>query len=399
MSAFVPKIRFIVMSDVHVKPEKDCKELARLRTGLRDAYNYAEQSSYNKIDAFVVVGDFANRGAEEEMLNFKEVLDEYIKPETDVTLSVASHEYGAGEDVAKERLRKIFGMHYDAHKVINGFHFISVSSTRGCNFDEPQIEFAEEALKEAAADSMEKPIFFFQHPHISGTVYGSINWGDDALYPTLMNYPQVIDFSGHSHAPINDPRSIHQEHFTSVGTGSLSYFELDEFDKVYGTVPPDADKCAQFLIVEADENNRVRIMPFDILTEKFFPVTWKIDSPSEPSEFIYTDKRYGTRVCPHFSPCTNIETEVMSDAVKITFGQADINEDRVNDYKITVRNSDKKIVKQICVWSGYYLYDMPETLSVTIKDLPKGKYSVKITAKGFWKNTSDNALKAEFEIK
>lgn len=399
MSAFVPKIRFIVMSDVHVKPEKDCKELARLRTGLRDAYSYAEQSSYNKIDAFVVVGDFANRGAEEEMLNFKEVLDEYIKPETDVTLSVASHEYGAGEDVAKERLRKIFGMHYDAHKVINGFHFISVSSTRGCNFDEPQIEFAEKALKEAAADSMEKPIFFFQHPHISGTVYGSINWGDDALYPTLMNYPQVIDFSGHSHAPINDPRSIHQEHFTSVGTGSLSYFELDEFDKVYGTVPPDADKCAQFLIVEADGNNRVRIMPFDILTEKFFPVTWKIDSPSEPSEFIYTDKRYGTRVCPHFAPCTAIETETEVNTVKITFGQADIDEDRVNDYKITVRNSDKKIVKQICVWSGYYLYDMPETLSVTIKDLPKGKYSVKITAKGFWKNTSDNALKAEFEIK
>ena len=44
----------------------------------------------------------------------------------------------------------------------------------------------------------------------------------------LKNYPQVVDFSGHSHVPINDPRSIHQKHFTALGTGSLSYFELDD---------------------------------------------------------------------------------------------------------------------------------------------------------------------------
>lgn len=399
MGVFIPKIRFLVMSDIHVKSEKDCKELARLKTGLRNAYAYAEECDYNKIDAFFAVGDFANSGAEEEMQNFKEVLDEYLKPETDVTIALASHEYGRpGEDVAKERFSRIFGMHYDAHKIINGFHFISLSTTNGCDFREPQKEFAAKELKIAAADSMEKPIFFFQHPHINGTVYGSIIWGDCELYPILMNYPQVIDFSGHSHAPINDPRSIHQEHFTSLGTGSLSYFELDEFDKVYGTIPPDKEQCAQFLIVEADENNRVRIMPYDILTEQFFPYTWKIDTPSEPSTFLYTDKRYETKIRPHFTVDTPIETEVNNGEVTITFGQADIEEDRVNDYKIVIRNSDKKIVKQIAIWSGYYLYDMPETLSVTVNDLPTGKYSVRITARGFWKNVSDNSLRATFCI-
>lgn len=397
---FTPKIRFIVMSDIHIDPPKDCVELDRLRKAFDFAYNYADKSDYKKIDAFVTVGDFANSGAREEMVNFKEVLDEKLRDETQVILSMASHEYRAnGEDGAKALLKEIFDMHYDAHKVINGFHFISVSCTRGCNFDEPQKEFAEKALKEAVADSQDAPIFFFQHPHISDTVYGSINWGEDALYPILMNYPQVIDFSGHSHSPINDPRSIHQKHFTSLGTGSLSYFELDEFDKWYGTIPPEDEKCAQFLIVEADSENRVRVYPVDVLTGNFFHEPWKIDCPSEPSTFIYTDKRYNTSVKPYFSDDASAQVSENNDGIVITFPQAKISEDRVDDYKVVIRNEKGKIVRQICTWSGYYFYNMPETISVPVKGLEKGQYTAEITAKGFWNNESDNCVKINFEIK
>jgi hypothetical protein len=106
-----------------------------------------------------------------------------------------------------------------------------------------------------------------------GTVYGSANWGEDELTDILMNYPQIIDFSGHSHAPINDPRSIHQRHFTCLGTGTLSYFELDEFDKYYGTIPPGNDRAAQMLFVEADADMRVRVYPYDLITSNFFPMT------------------------------------------------------------------------------------------------------------------------------
>lgn len=396
---FTPKLRFIVMSDVHVKPEKDCKELKRLRKGLDFAYKYAESCDYDKIDALVAVGDFANRGAEEEMLNFKEVLDEKLRDNTEVILSLASHEYhGAGEEAAKEKLKRIFGMHYDNHKVINGFHLISVSSTNGCNYEEPQLEFAKNELAIAAEDRPGAPIFFFQHPHITDTVSGSIYWADEALYPILMNYPQVIDFSGHSHVPINDPRSIHQKHFTCLGTGSLSYFELDEFDKWYGTCPPDKEQCGQFLIVEADEENRVRIYPVDILTGNFFHEPWKIDCPSEPSTFTYTDKRYNTAVRPHFADNTLIKAEKTEDGVVVTFGQADIAEDRVNDYKLTVRNENGNIVRQLCVWSSFYLYNMPETVSIPVKELAPGKYKAEITAQGFWNNTSDNSLEIGFTV-
>ncbi len=395
MSEFTPKLRLVVMSDIHVKDEKDCKELARLKKGLDFAYNYAENSNYKKIDGFVAVGDFANSGSEQQMLNFKEVLDEKIKPETDITLIMASHEYhGEGEDAAKEKLKRIFGMHYDSHKVLCGFHLVAVSCTRGCHFDEPQQQFAAKALKEAAADSLKKPIFFFQHPHITDTVYGSIYWGEDELCDELVGYPQIIDFSGHSHAPINDPRSIHQEYYTCLGTGSLSYFEMDEFGKIGGTIPKDKEECAQYLIVEADENNRVRIYPVDILTGNFFREAWEIDEPSNPESFKYTERRSAEEKPSCFPANAVLNAEKTENDVKLTFSQAVGDGERVNDYIIRFKNKDGEIVKQASVWSHYYLYNMPETVTAEIEDIAKGEYTVEITARGFWRTPSVNKLTA-----
>lgn len=397
MSDFTPKFRMVVMSDIHVKRNKDCIELSRLRKGLDLAYGYAEQSTYKKIDAFVAVGDFVDRGHEEEMLNFKEVLDEKLKPETDVTLFMASHEYGEGEDAAKEKLQRIFGMHYFSHKVINGFHLVGVSCTGGCRFKDAEKDFTANALKEAAKDSLQKPIFFFQHPHVQDTVYGSICWGDDGLYEILVNYPQLITFSGHSHCPINDPRSVHQEYFTSFGTGSLSYFEMDEFGKIGGTIPVDKGECAQYLIVEADEDNRVRVYPFDILTEKFFREPWKVDVPSDPSTFIYTSKREFSEKPTRFDDDAFIAIEKADGGVKLVFSQAK-GEERADDYVIRFKDEKGAIIKQASVWSHYYLFDMPETVAAEIKDVASGRYTIEITARGFWKTPSENLLEATVEI-
>ena len=397
MSDFTPNFRMVVMSDIHVKKNKDCIELARLRQGLDFAYSYAEKSEYKKIDAFVAVGDFVDRGHEDEFLNFKEVLDEKLKPETDVTLFMASHEYGEGEDAAKEKLQRIFGMHYFTHKVINGFHLVGASCTNGCRFRDAECEFVASALKEAASDSLQKPIFFFQHPHVQDTVYGSICWGEDGLYEILANYTQLITFSGHSHCPINDPRSVHQEYFTSFGTGSLSYFEMDEFGKIGGTIPSDKNECAQYLIVEADELCRVRVYPTDILTNNFFFDPWEVDTPSDPSTFIYTSRRALEETPTHFDSDAFIIAEKTPNGVKLVFSQAK-GEARVDDYIIRLRNENGNIIKQASVWSHYYLYHMPETVSAEIKDVESGKYTAEIIARGFWKTPSDNILKAFIEI-
>ena len=402
---FKPVLRFMNVSDVHIKDEEDCVERARFARAIRLAYAEAEKSgTYKKLDALIINGDFANSGSETQMRAVKQILDENIQDGTTVRLTMASHEYFCdGEENARKRFAEIFGTPLDFHEVVNGFHFIGVTTTRGCHFDDPQILFTRTELKKAAADDPKKPIFFFQHPHLSGTVYGSINWGDDPLIADLMHYPQVIDFSGHSHAPINDPRSIHQDHFTSLGSGTLSYFELDEFDKYCNTFPPGKEQAAQMLLVEADAAGRVRVYPYDVLTEQFFPQVWKIDTPWDPDSFLYTDaKRFASAGRPAFASDAALTIDAADTIAAVSFPQAKPGkgEDYVNAYLLIVKYADTGLVaKQIGVWSGYYFSDMPDTVSHTIDGLdPDTAYTIDVRPEGFFRNRGD-ALHGAFRTR
>lgn len=393
---FKPVLRFMVVSDVHYKDEHSV-ERDRMELAIKTANELSEKEEYSNLDALYVVGDFANSGTRAQMLAFKDTLDKNVKSGTIVNLSMASHEFhGDGEAAALEKFNEIFAQEPDTHRVINGFHFISVTCTNGCHFDEAKQNWVAKELEIAAKAAPQKPIFFFQHPHITDTVYGSIYWGEDELIPILVNYPQIINFSGHSHAPINDPRSINQKHFTSLGTGTLSYFELDEFDKYYGTCPPGKEKAAQMLIVEADAENRVRVYPYDLITSNFFPFVWKIDTAWDVDSFIYTRKRYATEKAPYFDENAKLRIiDVKADGFTVDFDQATAEEEYVNDYNVILKNADGVILRKTSVWSEYYFYDMPKTLSVSFDGLEKGDYSVEIFANGFWENRCKKPLKSD----
>ena len=378
-------LRFIACSDLHFKTESPV-EPDRLRRGLKLIYDWAERQPYKALDAVIVNGDFANRGAQEEMALVKKTFDECLKAPTRVYYTLASHEFMSpdGEAGAKQRFAVLFSQPEDCFFRINGFPFITLSCERGCNFDEEKVRWLSSCLKEAAGER-DKPIFVFQHPHLSDTVYGSINWGDDAPIAALAEYPGVVDFSGHSHAPVNDPRSIHQRLFTCAGTGSLSYFELDEFDFIHGTVPPENEQCAQFLVVECSSDGAVRIRPFDILSGRFFIDGWEIPTPWEPASFTYTDERFGSAVPPVFAPSACLNVIRQGRGVEISFPQAG-GDERPDAYLLTLRNGKYKVVSQQKISSRYYLYNMPGRLSFTLEDLPKGTYLAEVRPLGFWRN-------------
>lgn len=403
-SDFLPVLRFMVVSDIHLKDEPSV-ERERFEKAIKYAYRIAENSdSYKKLDAIAVVGDFANNGSLIQMQAAKKIIDENIREETQLIISVASHEYHTegGPETARARFTEVFGCPADNHFVINGFHFISVSPTKSCNFEDEKKAWMSENLRNAAEDGRKKPIFVFQHPHNTGTVYGSILWGEDDLMPIYVNYPQIIHFSGHSHAPINDPRSIHQHHFTSLGTGTLSYFELDEFDKYCGTIPPNKENAAQMLIVEADANNRVRVYPYDVLTDRYFPYTWKIDTPSDPSTFIYTNERYKAAGYPYFEKDAKLKIADISDGkVKIEIPQAKSDTDPyVNSYDVCIKNADNETVRALSLWSEYYFSDIPEYVTAVIDGLsPDTDYTAEVRANSFWYTSSKEALKIKFQTK
>ena len=388
--SFNAKLRFIVTSDIHYKVDTDV-EKERFEKGMKKAYEYAAAESYKSIDAFFAVGDFANRGQADEMMKFKASLDAVIKSETSVTLMLASHEFmSEGQEAAREKLKNIYNQEPDNHFELKGCNFICISTEDGCRMREKKQEWLKEKLALSAKNGRKAPIFVFQHPHLTDTVYGSINWGEDDITAILADYPQVIDFSGHSHAPINDPRSIHQKYLTSLNTGSFSYFELDEFDLMYGTIPPDAKQCAQFYIVEVNEENAVRILSYDVLTERFFDNEYLIETPWDPSSYIYTPDRALTEAKPYFADDSFCNFTCDNGMLKAEFSQAKTDGYRVNAYTLTVKNSADEIIRQKRVCSSYYLNNMPESVCAEFEfPFESGEYTLEITAHGFWLVKSD----------
>ena len=140
---FKPVLRFMVTSDVHIKDEA-CIEEERLEKAIKRVYQLCEESeSYKKLDAFYSVGDFANSGTEIQMRKFKEIVEKNLKPETQYALTMASHEYhGNGVEAAYKLFGEVFGIPVDNHIEINGFHFITMSSSHGCEYDPDKIEYA-----------------------------------------------------------------------------------------------------------------------------------------------------------------------------------------------------------------------------------------------------------------
>lgn len=399
---FNPVLRFMVVSDIHIE-DRETVERERFAKAIKDAYAIAQKGeTYKKLDAIAMVGDYATNGTELQFKTVKKILDDNIKAdETQIIAPIASHEFGAeGVEAALEKLKRIMGKEPDTHDVINGFHFIAITPTKGTRYDESKRVWMARELEEAARADRAKPIFVFQHPHNTDTVYGSILWGEDDLTTVYMNYPQIIHFSGHSHAPINDPRSIHQLHFTSLGTGTLSYFENDEFDKYYGTRPTGKEKAAQMLIVEVDAENRVRVYPYDVLTGNYFREPWKIDKPSDPSSFLYTREiRMKNAADPYFEAGAKISINAGENSIEFEFPQARIDSDPfVNGYDVKIKNSEGFIVKAISFWSEYYFYDMPKTMHEKVDGLESGKeYTIEINANSFWNTTSKKPLIASFK--
>jgi len=261
---FEPVLRFLVCSDIHYEDE-----VTPVRKYFEDyvtmGYELARQHPrYKSLDALYICGDFLNTGTEAQFLAFRDSLQRVVREETKVVPLLAGHEYvhaaGNGHDAvgkiadmfgpdfwdtvnapvyAVERLRDILGCEEDTHNVINGFHFIAISNTRTAtqwydSYTKEKMDWLLEQVRIACEDSPNRPVFLFQHHHLYGTVYGKDGWSKPELCLPLVKYPQIVDFSGHSHAPCTDPRSVFQRDYTCVGTGAMYYVEYNDYNAAQG---------------------------------------------------------------------------------------------------------------------------------------------------------------------
>ena len=327
-SDFVPVVRFTVASDTHTKvfvPERT----KRIQKTLMMGYDIAEKSkTYNKLDACLFVGDVTDNGFYNQFAVFGAAVNSVIKDETQLLAVVAkSHDSGTHDKKSIDAIEYLTGKESDFHCIINGFHFIGLSTckTDDVMYEDYQRTWLSGELKKASQDDPNKPIFLMHHEHVAGTVYGSLDgdgWGTDYFKDIISQYPQIIDFSGHSHYPLNDPRSIWQGEFTAVGTGALNYAEFT-VDGERCVHPEGYKEDAQIWVVEADANNRIRLRGMDLLTDSVL-CEYIINNPADADNRQYTpEKQKKAASAPEFLNLTFTNIKRKKDTVTLTFDAAE----------------------------------------------------------------------------
>ena len=368
-ASFCPSLRFCVCSDLHIREAGDA-HTRRLQTLMRTAYERADADDrYSGLDAFLFAGDLTNNGTPAQFRAFWDAVKSELRPGTQVIACIPRYhdnwEFGkGGEKTGLRHYREITGLSTDTHLTRGGIHFISISTSEtDCYYDDGQKRWLEDALQEAAKDTPQAPVFVMQHEHVRDTVYGSSHfdgWGLTDFTALLSRYPNVVHFSGHSHYPLNDPRSVFQQDFTAIGTGALSYAEFTVGDE--RTVhPPQCEEIAQGWIVEVDKENTVVLRGYDFLSGDLL-CSYVLRFPADKTAFPFTPARQKARSAPpRFPADAKLELEETADAYRITCPAAQSGDGfPVFLYRAEALNANGKILESAYTLHEYwFIHDKP----------------------------------------
>jgi len=420
------KVLFGVISDMHIGATGHGAGTNGQAEGLNSVLQwYGEQG----VQALAMVGDISANGNQANMNQLKACIDNYLDPDIMVLASMGNHEYDTASN--SDIFSNTLGMEPNAHYVINGYHFITLSpgssssgvvanprngaiAARGRNatllglgndaYSHIQA-WAESRIQYAIAEDPNKPVFvFFHHPlrysfYVSDEWYGSGLGNGNSTF--LSKYPQVVSFSGHIHSPNNEPRSIWQDGgFTAVNTVTTYYFELERGlvgnnRNATGTsTMAKGDGIAmQGLVVEV-EDSVVTIKNYDFLSEEWIDQTWTFDVTKE---LPYTNKRAEKAQKPIFSDDAVISvSNKQATEVTVTFDVASLPEasevgEIIHHYSYTIRNMDTGVLlRSFRQWSDFMFLPVRETYTQIIGGLAAAtEYELSISAVGSFGLSSD----------
>ena len=368
-SDFVPVLRFVVMSDTHVETVDDARS-QRIQKAISMAYDDAENDeNYKKLDAVLVVGDLTDNGTDYQFRSFKAVFDSVLKEGTQfLAMPAKGHDYKEYKEEVRPYFEKLTGGKCDNHVVINGYHFITVSSTDANLYTEDQIKWMREQLEIAVKDDPNKPVFVTHHEHILDTVYGSAEgeWGIDTFKDIFADYPQIVHFSGHSHYPLNDPRSIWQSKYTAIGTGAITYMEftVDGESRIH---PDNYKKTGQFWLVEVDKDSNVRLRGFDTHGECLL-CEYTLRNPADILNREYNEKKQiATSSAPVF---TENEVKVTSSfgEYKVTVPKAESTDGKIVFlYRAVVCDKDGNEISSSYAINNYWTYPQYDSVKISVE--------------------------------
>jgi predicted phosphodiesterase len=409
-----PSVIFGVMSDTHV----GAPALSGLTPEARLQKAYEQFTSKNpKLDVIITVGDFSDDGKLESYTTYKDIMDKYSTAKNNLLLMGNHDNFESKGDAAVQQFKSVFGFEPTKDTVINGYHFITVSTRDGLyntkSFSDHK-DWLEERLAAANAENPRKPVFvFIHHTMAKASVIGSRqaearDEGD--LYDVFKKYPQVVAFSGHSHVPVADPRNIWQGDYTALNCGSVLYTALDcthnltkgltanalvvkDPDIEYEVqAPNNRGESSTALIVEVT-GTVVTVRRIDNFWNIEIPTKFVFDTSKPKTEFPYLEEnRVRASVPPAFASGAAIKIDkTMDDGIEFTFSQAQTNNKTMPDdgaftYEVSIKEArTDKETDSFLLQANYFMFPRPETVSHNTNKLDADShYKMSVTPVGYF---------------
>jgi predicted phosphodiesterase len=395
--------RFIVISDTHFGNTVGRGPMEKVPKALKNLTSKTPEA-----DAVFVVGDITNNGTVEQYDQLLSVFNDRANvPEgMAVYFMMGNHDNYVGTNASSNYMSKI-SQPLHQYIVIKGYPFITVSETGSDqdDFNAAAVRFLSDNLAKASKDCPGKPVFVFIHIPTVNTTYGSWisgalpdgGWSTGVFKSTLDKYPQVVLFSGHTHYPLGDPRSIHQDRFTAVNTASTTYSEVESnVALTVGTLPAGHENVTEGLIVTVKENGDVELERLDTYRDEEIAPRWLLHAPHDGTKFVYKNRNGGS--APVFGEGATPAVDIRSGVCSVSFPQAS-DDEVVHHYKIEILDGENNVVRKYTVFSGFYLNsEMPGTLTVNFDGLPTNTtFTARVTAYDSYRQASP-VIDAVFQI-
>lgn len=391
--------RFFVGSDTHIGRNNDAS--SKLKNAL-DAFNAVDP----KADGVLLVGDVTNNGDESEYDSLMGIIgSSELGKANKVQLSMGNHEYNQGtmacfEEKTKEKANQVLYYGTDGTNSTNINNISSLAATviklSAKNYVgdyTEQYDMVKTALETSTAKNANAPIIVMGHHGIPNTAYVTNEWKGNygEMLDLFEQYPQVIHISGHSHATLEDARSIWQDDgYTAIQDGTIGAYFENEKGKVNpdtgadATRPADSEIASQALRIDVLNDGTVKIYRMNLTTGKYMyenePWTFTVNSSERP----YTSSRSSN--APNFAEDAQVTaSDPSTNEVTVQFPAASAasaaNNDMVHAYKIVMTPQDGGSAVTRTVFADYYEPQQKSNWSVKVNGLSAGKtYDVSVTA-------------------
>ena len=426
---------FAAISDIHINSATGTVA-QKFENALKQLKAQALLEDADGLDAVFAVGDIIDtgwNGKYEETNYFKAIYESVFSPtEVPMIYTPGNHDvrgwWTSSSAAEAKNIDKLLGENYfltdidtealenegNRHCVVNGFHVITMlpTSQNPVTFTESALKWFDETLAQVTAENPDQFVFVLTHPMIYNTVYGSdlgTYWYTKDLTDILNKYPQAVTFSGHLHFPLNDPRSIMQTGFTSLGCGSVRYMAIEDGqyeDMAGATTMLDKDEFSQGLLVQVDGNGNMRITRMDFYHEEVIGDYWTVSHPEDDGSHLekYSQDRgsEANNQAPVLSDLTVTLGAISGSAQPCTVRFAAGTDDEfVHHYKLVVSTKGGDVLSTYNILSDFYrhgkLSDMKKMWEKNIGALPAGgDYVVSLTAYDSW-GAESNTLSKEFK--